>query len=678
MASYTLTDQKDALKYSDSFYYSNGLKLLFDHHPHLASHIKYTLRPATFDDFYVPAALQDTAAVFEYELTELFQQKFSCNATTNNKPCTPDSPARYYYIGPGGDLGIECQPACFNLTSDLNYNDDGDVVPQMCKLGYNRSAKAPYILNGSTDWMEHPSVRAEDTFVPLLNDFAVGFTPDKSGVLSEEYRVDSYYCGEYFEDYNAKDKNCSMPIWGYFADAVLGKTLIQTIIVGLRQATTGSQRTKPDLPTLPELGSEHQYDFWKNDIDPSFVPPNADDMSEEVQRCLKNQTTRNIKSVNFKQKIINRIQTHKPGSVDPHTRRLAEDPNTRRFSKRPATRSAVVKDGTSWESVLEMLENMGVGLLEGILTDPQMQIIIFGSILTEVMRQQIKKLGNKLIDVFAKKMLAMAGKISAGVAKNVLGMTIKSSLGRAISSVMFKAASKLFLGLGKLLVGAASVIGWILCVGMVVNLILEFWDPMGFQNKFPPQYISSIATQSRVALRKDLNIPTDVIDMDFVFGMLLPEDVYQNLQYTRFLHLLEYFDALVVNSEGSMIDKGDDILINGDNADAAVDQAIAKRFKITPEVYSEYNKKFNNRLNFNRIGNTISLSILAIGGTLLLLKLFMVAFLVLIVGLILLFTSGLFVFEDPIDLSIIFTQSVQEKETIIDSAKTFINRIKYN
>lgn len=265
---------------------NNKIRLLRAVHkkvPHLASHLKYTVRAATDDDYYVPQALQASSKVVEVEITEKLCKLLSCNPATEKDMCTPEMKASYYYVGDDG-WDIQCQPACFNTAAKQTFDDDtGLRSPDTPMLNFH-DGKCRLVNSTMISYLEKTYYRSSTHYENRLNDMPTGFSryvdtenPYGSGW---QYKTNPTYC-RYYDRHYESDGSCEMTFWEKVLDSFIGMSLINTVRSSIRMITNDG---KPfDLPTdLPSLPAEIPAEFasveqWRSNVDESFVVPDLID-----------------------------------------------------------------------------------------------------------------------------------------------------------------------------------------------------------------------------------------------------------------------------------------------------------------------------------------------------------------------------------------------------------------
>lgn len=237
--------------------------------------------------------------------------------------------------------------------------------------------------------------------------------------------------------------------------------------------------------------------------------------------------------------------------------------------------------------------------------DPRLVVPVAGDILLQQLAKRIPQIAEKISAKVGESILLIEGKIG----ETVVQSAISSAATRIVVQEASRLAAKEILLLGKILGAAVSVLGWILIVGFVLDIIFTFWDPFGYKNELPPNYPAACVRQSELSYRSLGGIS----NMDYTFEdlctLLLSQEERITIEIESLFDQLIYLDALVVNSEGSLIDKGEPLVIvpRAEHLDDFIRQKRnANRFHFDHDEFEEYNKKFLLRATINKYLNFIA------------------------------------------------------------------------
>jgi len=288
MATFTAEDVRNSQKFSQTNYTIRLIKRMHETHPHLASWLKYNIRDATINDYYVPATLAHACKVVEIQIPENLCKLLSCNAMKEKSTCTPDEPASYYYVGDDG-YDVQCQPSCYNTIIDTSRYKDGKKTQNTPTLMWNPVQSVCRQIDTPTmRWLEKPFYRSDTKYELRLNDMPTGFSritdnenPFGPGV---SYAINKSYC-KYYDRTLTEEGSCDFTKWESVLDLAVGMNAINTAKSGIRWLTSeGIPFALPEnLPKLPtELAKEHTLDGWKANINKDFIIPELIDTSPRV------------------------------------------------------------------------------------------------------------------------------------------------------------------------------------------------------------------------------------------------------------------------------------------------------------------------------------------------------------------------------------------------------------
>lgn len=657
---YTTTDVENSNKFAEANHKIRVIKRLYECAPHLASHLSYTKRPATQDDFYIPSLLKDAAFVVDVKITEKLCSALSCNPTTPYGLCTPEMKASYYYLGTDSH-DVQCQPACWHTARKPTYNDDQLRAPDTPMLNYRdghcRLVNAPIVA-----YLEKPFYRSDTLYEMRLNDMPTGFSrieSDNPYGCGYEYATNEQYC-KYYDRTFEEDGSCGMKWWERGLDAVIGMSLINTIKSSIRTLTNNDNKPfdmPENLPVLPTLPERYTIDGWKKDVDSSFeVPQLIDTTPKRVATMIGRKNVAGhvhhirediaVQANDLSPFMRKRLNIEEPpDDVDDDD----DDDDERERKTRRSKRSTRDDDNNSRrqdeeeqekKNWVDRMNEILVGMLEAITTDPNFWASVGIGLAVDRVLDLVKSLCKKIIE----KMASFTGKailnMSERIGAKVLGSALKGLAVRMVTSVVIRLGSKIAIMLAKIASAAASIIGWLLVATMLLDILFTFWDPYGYNNLFPPEIPSDVMRNGEKAFRKALESATCNYEFEHFVALILTDDEMMAIQLESLLDRLVYLDALVVNSEGARIDKGNlvDTSAGGDaRMQQAQNEAMAQRVRFDTQAYETYNETFLYRVETNRLGNYAALGGFMVSGTFLLLGLPILAIFFLFVAILVLY-----------------------------------------
>lgn len=191
--------------------------------------------------------------------------------------------------------------------------------------------------------------------------------------------------------------------------------------------------------------------------------------------------------------------------------------------------------------------------------------------------------------------------IVKGFGSKVVASAIRAVTTSAIMRLSINVVGRAAVFLSKMLISALSVVGSILFIIMFIDIILTFFDPLNYNKILPKTVPHDIMANGEAALRKAMENVTADFTFDSLITTILDEKTITKIQVESFVDVINYLDALTVNSEGTFIDKGTKINLNGTQNDYLIAQnkAIAKLSHFNPNTFIEYNEIFLKRVKIN-------------------------------------------------------------------------------
>jgi hypothetical protein len=156
----------------------------------------------------------------------------------------------------------------------------------------------------------------------------------------------------------------------------------------------------------------------------------------------------------------------------------------------------------------------------------------------------------------------------------------------------------------RILIKASSVVGLILIIFTLVDLILAFWDPFGYNNMFPrefPQDLSLAFLSAYFAGLQDGNV--DFVEfLPEYFSDLIEDD--DSAVLDSLLYILDYVSELEVNSNGQQLNFEHSEVIEDFDEITLIGSVLASSALYTRLDFMEYTER-QNRLLFNNEKNNI-------------------------------------------------------------------------
>lgn len=650
IVTYTEADKAAAYEFSKANYYIRLIQEMSKVRPNIVSWLDVKIRDATQDDYFIPEPLIGRAKVITVNMTRKACEMVTCTPVRETKPCRKSDNASYYRTSES-TFDVQCQPACFNTAIKPTYDTTNAQVPDTPQLRWHSDACR--IVNHSVDsWETKPRYRSDIQYETRLNDLPIGFrripdsNPFGSGVT---YKNDRAYCGFYEKPYDEGEDTCVTSLLDKVVGAVLGSSLLQNLKGGIKAAINGGNPLElPDyvhalpntrLPTVNE---------WRGDVNRSFVVPELIDYTKTSSLRKK----RDASAYEHPRVLLER-RYRATASYSDGTGRILQ-----LRSKRETTRTT----NESSEPELTTGEKIWEGLYE-YLSDKENTLSVihdFGPSTWLIVKTTIMKLAEKLGPTFIK----IITKITGSVGIRVIQTAVQSVASKIVTSSLFRIGAQVTLFLGRMLAAASTVVGWLLFVAFIFDLMFTFWDPFGYNNLFPPKLPQDTMYNGELALRQAFARPTADFEWEQLIKLLLSEDTIFVIGLESMTDQILYLDSLIVNSEGSVIDKGDRVSFDGLNPgklEESNNAARAKQNHFTSAQFNLYNETFYRRARITKFLQKIGYAAMTIGGILLLIQLKLLAFLCLLFAITILCFGSLvslnhddvieFVYNSPIKIT---------------------------
>lgn len=656
---YTNDDKINAHKFADTNYKIRILQAMYNKRPNIISQLKINIRDATQDDYYLPRTLVGRAKVMTIEMTEKCCKMLSCNPMRELEPCREHDDASWYYVG-DSQFDVQCQPACFNTATNQIYDKTKTRTPDTPLLNWHNDACR--IVNSQIQsWEEKPFYRSEIRFEKRLNDLPTGFSrikDDNPFGCGYTYKNNATYCDYYELGYNKDEDTCETSLLDKILGAVVGSSLLQNLKGGIKAAVNGG-----DILTIPSNVPKKPTNVpiklidWQNDINKSFEIPNIIDYTKSSS-ANNQQHRRKKRSLTINddhpRQLLEDAQ-HTKAKYSDYTKTILNipitntDDNDDAYDNPVSTTPDINKLTQIWENIF------------GFLTDPESLASIGIDLAANKALDKLKSLLVKLAERMSTALSKTLLKIPGSLGLHVLETAVQNVTLKILSASALRIGAQLTLFLAKMLTAAASVVGWLLMAAFIFDLIFTFWDPLGYNNLFPPTLPKDTMYNGELALRQALGNATADYNWEQLIKLLLSEDEILLISLESMLDEILYLDSLVVNSEGSVIDKGDHITFNNTDVNKIQESsnvAIARRNKFSLSKFTNYNDKFYKRAKINSSIHKIGYLLAFISGILLCTRLFLLSFICLLLALTLLCFFGFYSLNDDALINFIYNAPI--------------------
>ena len=242
---------------------------------------------------------------------------------------------------------------------------------------------------------------------------------------------------------------------------------------------------------------------------------------------------------------------------------------------------------------------------------------------------------DKLIPKLTQTILASSQKFFT----KVLTKSIFATMANTVAKVIIKSASKVMLALARLTASAASVIGVVFAIISIFDIILTFWDPLGFNNKFDKSIMDEVMRESDKGLRMAMGTPVPIMTFDNLCSMMLSTDEIIENSVKTFADMYDYLESLEVNSEGTRLYKGKQITVgNVDINQETLDRAIVKGKLYTPQEFYMYECDHSDRMNYFKLSNKYTLIMVGLGLTFMIMEIYLMGLIMMVIAIGIIFT----------------------------------------
>lgn len=581
--SFTEEDLANAGKFANVNYKIRLLQVMKTKAPHLTTHLLLDYRDATDADYHRPAALMEKCKVLDIRIGKDLCTLLSCNPSKEKSPCTPDDVASYYYLG-DNQLDVQCQPACFNtipVTAETttSKNTITTTAPQPHTYMLNHFQDECRIVPESiVRYLEKTYYRSPVHYEKRVNDMPTGFSRTVSSNIYGSgygYTTNAAYC-DYFNLKKLNNGECGQKWWQVGLHYTIGLNLVNDLQSAYRTVFNhGVEFSLPkNLPKKPDtLPSILTVDGWRKNINKNFVIP---EIIEPKQHDIKDEHVQNDRN-----------------------RRERDIQQSQQRQQRTPKQIRNIRD-SDWQTQMETIINEYLHNLS--ITK---KLLIAGTVIyleTKTLRG-IQALALKLIESLSPIIGREALAVEEIIGSRVLAAALRGTCVEMATRFSLGIGSRSAIYLARTLSVAANVTSTFLLVAQIFDFALSFWDPFGYNNISPTGYAQAVMDMGERYQRQQSDRPTQVYDFDALVTTLLTPEEISNIGVQTFVDRLAYLNALSVNSNGVVIDKGDLIDMNKINESVPLStqtsalqqmyaRALVKHFHFNVEEYEDFNRNF--------------------------------------------------------------------------------------
>lgn len=564
MATPTQLDLIDAVQYlteRDALAYIIRWRNKF---PHIL--IDYTIRWATNADYYVPQSMRQTNAI----VVDLVFSKEGCEAMSCY-PYTETGVIDYLTTPIGGytqtsNTAIQYnQPPCFNLDPALAARDNN---VQSVELRYTPSDKKCVMVDSFTKvWMNSPYVRTSKHVVRGVDDvpgFDVYHDPDPAFPERISAKFNDAYCRRFgrFE----LDNGCSQPWYEMFVSFILGESILTTF----------------KLANTHVFDDLRDFDYTRpSAVLPDPLPPEGETMLEEWLRTRDTTVDTTMES-NFLKNVfpLRNVNQQLVYTANKGFNLLNITTNTNTTTKKGLVEELLAQRRLAVYNSNNYYKNNNVGgrssaiNLESIIIQFLEDHTFLLSILTDMGFDSLSSSLSSLITQLNKKLIPSLRQMltlqSRRITVALLGETYKAAMVHALNRTFIRLVSTVAKATVRLVNAAASLANLALTFITLADLVLMIWDPFGYNNMFPRNYLDDLSSAFLSAYYESIDAPTrDLITFNPLHYSALVFDDNEEYFAESMLHLADYLSSLDVNSNGQVIN-----LLEGEAVDDIDDETL--------------------------------------------------------------------------------------------------------
>lgn len=291
-----------------------------------------------------------------------------------------------------------------------------------------------------------------------------------------------------------------------------------------------------------------------------------------------------------------------------------------------------------------------IALLHMLATADTYKVIAI-NVAQDIIIHQLKSLCTKIIEKMSKYLAKEVIQIGGKIGTKVLVSGFRSLAVHVALNTAMRIGAKFAICSAKILSSALSIIGWITTATSILDILLSFWDPLNYNKMFPPEFPNDMMESAELSLRQMLQVAQTTYTFDHFANIILNEEEFLEIYMDSLVERLIYLDALVVNSEGSRIDKGeqfDPAAGSEQQMEQAQNAGMVQRVKFDPATYARYNEKFMTRVEANKLLNATSIISIILSGIFASVRMSIISFVFLIIGVIMMTIAKFQLYDDTL------------------------------
>lgn len=662
---YTAEDLANADKFAQYNYRVRLLAKMHERAPHLVSWLRVSWRPATDDDFYVPESLRSIARVIDVRYTETFCKMINCQSMKEQEPCVPNEEPSWYRVG-DDSWDVQCQAACYNTALKPTYDKNGARAADVPWVNYHRGECR--LVPAAASNLEKTFYRSQARYELRVNNMPTGFSrvkTDDPHSCGFTYRNNPSYCAYFDQHWNPSTQDCQQTGLEYVVDAVLGMSLVNAVRSSIRQWTDASDQLPlpTGLPSPPQPRPPDMYRAkgWRANVDKSFVLPELvdpflpangnggkdDHVAGGDGGGGDDDETSAATAARQRRSVTSTTDSHQPAAVESKDPAVAARNAARRDAERrhlaaaadassAATKTRTRRATGSESKLSEILRKIFTGLYEAV-QDPKAWAVIGINYVNDRLLDQVRKVSLKCAERLTAYLAQGSLRFGGSLGARVIAGSVRSLSLRAVTSFAVRVGAKAAVALAKVLAATASVVGWVLVIGGLIDLVLGFWDPFGYSKMLPARYPRDAMAAFEQAQAQLYGVGDPSYGVDDLAEIILSDAERWELSLATIVDRAAYLNALVVNSEGSVIDKGQLVNTNdftNETMERVGNEVSAARYRFDEASFRRDSARFNARTKVAKLVNRATIVAFAVGALALLTRFHLFALLAVIVAVI--------------------------------------------
>ncbi|AAK94152.1 CUN074 putative p74 envelope protein, similar to AcMNPV ORF138 [Culex nigripalpus nucleopolyhedrovirus] len=499
--------------------------------------INYTFESAV-GFYYVPDGMKHNAVNVQLGLSEEGCKQANCFPFTETGVIAPDTPFRYLQttenpVGSG-------HPACYGLDPTAAFDEDDEPQVQSMETRWHKG-RCIVMDSMAKQYFISPFVRTEHHLQRGIDDVP-GFNvePTLDDIFPETFdaKFNRQYC-DYFMRQLDPSGGCTFQWWETLVGAVLGDSIYATFRGFIRELSTGMQqfdfkRPHRDLPTAPVVNPEEVREAWRrvrdstipHDLEVNFSDPTRLDL-DKLGLGLS------LRAIY----VANRGLTFEPRTDSPEREFRETRRPTRHTNGGPIMR---LEDEPSLEDqMIDFINNNP--LISSLLVSAGFDFINDG------FRALMKKAMVRYIPMLQ----AAAIRFGEGLTRKMVSEAFRVLMFSRINQMAVQLTGALAKAIARFGAMASSVIGIVLIFFVAADIILMFWDPYGYSNMFPPEFLGDLTLNFLSAFFEQTGTRNVIEMIPQAYDSMVKGGEEDGLYLT--FAALQYVSHMEVNSDGQLL-----------------------------------------------------------------------------------------------------------------------------